>query len=225
MSSDQEISSSSNDEQEDGVYIVEEVLDRRIVNDKVEYYLKWKGYSYEESTWEPEENVTCDKLIADFEERKKKEKLLESSNRSQPYPSTYSDSTISLSSLSLSPGTSQNKTAINNNRIHDDGKGKSKDDDHIKHKHCNKTNSKKENVELHPGTSKSNQEHKVRGFQRGLEVEKILGATNAGGELLFLIKWKGSDEADLVEAKQANIRIPQTVIKFYEERLQWTSDS
>ena len=42
-----------------------------------------------------------------------------------------------------------------------------------------------------------------------MKPDKIIGATNEPGELFFLIKWQGSEEADLVAAKEANVKIPQ----------------
>ena len=68
---------------------------------------------------------------------------------------------------------------------------------------------------------KGKYKNEPRGFARGLTAERIIGATKDAGEIFFLIKWKGSGEADVVPAKEANIKIPEMVIKFYEKRLEW----
>jgi hypothetical protein len=43
----------------DGVleFEVEAILDSRVRQGRVEYLIHWKGYSHEEDTWEPEDNV------------------------------------------------------------------------------------------------------------------------------------------------------------------------
>ena len=59
---------------------------------------------------------------------------------------------------------------------------------------------------------------KPRGFARGLDPEWIIGATSSSEELMFLMKWKDSVEADLVLAKEANVKCPQILIVIFMKR-------
>lgn len=52
-------------------------------------------------------------------------------------------------------------------------------------------------------------------------IDSIIGMTNEGGQLFFLLKWVDSQEADLVLAKEVNRINPQIVIKYYEEHISW----
>jgi len=73
-------------------------------------------------------------------------------------------------------------------------------------------------------TSDSDEEmydYETRGFNRGLEAKKIIGATVLYDEYQFLINWHGCEETDLVNAQEANLKCPQAVIQFYQERAGW----
>ena len=48
--------------------IIDKVLNKRVVeNGGTEYLIKWKDFSAKEATWEPNENLDCGSLIAEFE--------------------------------------------------------------------------------------------------------------------------------------------------------------
>lgn len=180
--------SSSSDEEE---YVVEKVLDRRVVKGRVEFFLKWKGYSDKHNTWEPEKNLDCPELISEFMKTYKK-----GSSSSATPSGGASKSTPGPAGRSKESGSSKKRSSD------DDEEGGSK-----------------------PKKKKEDEILVARGFERGLEPEKIIGATDSCGDLMFLMKWKDSDEADLVLAKEANHKCPQIVIAFYEERLTWHEDS
>jgi len=169
--------SSINETEGEEEYSVEKVIDKRIKNGKVEYFLKWKGYPDSDNTWEPQENLDCPDLIQIFEDaRKAKEESKKKQSKEEK------DSKSAKRKSSGTPTLTQPK-------------------------------------------KKAVEDKKPEGFERGLDPERIIGATDSSGELMFLMKWKGTDDADLVPARLANDKCPQIVIKFYEERLTWHSPS
>jgi len=184
-------------------------LDKRTIGGRVEYYLKWKGFSEEDNTWEKSDTLVCHPLIDQFE---------------QQYQKSIQNKDLNLKA--------------DNNRANDSVKAienlvsnqkEVKESEKLKKKEKNK-NEKKENKKrsVGPEGGKSKKKLKadeeetvdsVKGFDRKLEAERICGATESMGELMFLIKWKGENCADLVPAKLANAKCPQIVINFYERNL------
>uniref|UniRef100_A0A8C5N626 Chromo domain-containing protein n=1 Tax=Gouania willdenowi TaxID=441366 RepID=A0A8C5N626_GOUWI len=51
------------------VFAAESIIKRRIRKGRIEYLVKWKGWSPKYSTWEPEENILDSRLFVAFEQR------------------------------------------------------------------------------------------------------------------------------------------------------------
>ena len=48
--------------------IVEKILNKRIAeNGGFEYLIKWKDFNDKDATWEPQENLDCEEIIAELE--------------------------------------------------------------------------------------------------------------------------------------------------------------
>ncbi|XP_071455164.1 polycomb group protein Pc-like isoform X3 [Hetaerina americana] len=78
----------------DRVYAAERIMKKRVRRGRVEYFVKWKGWSQKYSTWEPEENILDGRLIEMFEQGSQRERDPSASKRGprRRESSRYSDS-------------------------------------------------------------------------------------------------------------------------------------
>ncbi|KAG6462713.1 chromobox protein homolog 3 [Manduca sexta] len=59
-------------------YEVEKIVDSKKIKGKLHYLIRWKGYSADSDTWEPENTLSCPELINKFNEEKENSKNKES---------------------------------------------------------------------------------------------------------------------------------------------------
>uniref|UniRef100_A0A1A8GPJ7 Chromobox homolog 4 (Pc class homolog) n=1 Tax=Nothobranchius korthausae TaxID=1143690 RepID=A0A1A8GPJ7_9TELE len=58
------------------VFAVEGIEKKRIRKGKIEYLVKWRGWSPKYNTWEPEENILDPRLLVSFQHRERQEQLM-----------------------------------------------------------------------------------------------------------------------------------------------------
>ena len=50
-------------------FIVEEILDSKVINRRLQYLIKWEGYGIEHNSWELAEDVHALECVVDFHQR------------------------------------------------------------------------------------------------------------------------------------------------------------
>lgn len=228
------------DGSEEEEYVVEKICKKRIVKGKVEYFLKWKGYEMDQNTWEPEENLDCPELIREYE-RKLAEKEKEKSKPAKKSKSLESDDESGDEEEKKPP--KKTKKVVDSDDDEDEKPKKklkrSADSDEEEKPRKSKPKKKEESDEeddkpkrksiksAKKDTSTNDDSATANGksgFDLGYSPEKIIGAMDQDGELLFLIQWKNRNKAQLVASKLARKHCPQLVIDFYESRLTWQGE-
>lgn len=168
-------------------FAVDKIIRRRIFNGRVEYFLKWKGFTDAENTWEPEDNLDCPELIETF---------LRSTNFSEENEEELNEQgfipkeemTEQEAEISCLQSQQQTHTMQSSDDV------------------------------LEPNDEQSESPTDLSTYP---EPECIIGSTDRQGELMFLVKWKNSDNVALLPAREASARCPQVVIDFYERKLTW----
>lgn len=114
----------------------------------------------EDNTWEPEENLDCPDLIAEFmQKHKEKEEKKKEGKRKGPTEAT---------------GDSEER-------------GSKRKKEEVKQQRQKKQ--QQVGINISEFDIFTLQGEKARGFGRGLQPERIIGATDSSGELMFLMKW------------------------------------
>ncbi|XP_039292838.1 chromobox protein homolog 3-like [Nilaparvata lugens] len=211
-------------------FVVEQILAKQVVENEVQYLLKWKGYPEEESTWEPEKNIQCPKLLKEFNEKCSREENNE--NTWEPEDNS-SDSDELKESEDEYIAKERHKVERIISKKYEDEKvwfllkweGFPEEEatwEPEENLFCKDLIEVFETERFEAVISgQTLDDASVTGFDQGLEPEKIIEAALINGEIHYLIGWSGSPETDVVPAKLANLKCPQLVIKFHEERVTW----
>ncbi|XP_041844336.1 chromobox protein homolog 3b [Melanotaenia boesemani] len=168
-------------------FVVDKIIRRRVLNGRVEYFLKWKGFTDAENTWEPEDNLGCPELIEEF---LRNAHLSEENEEEQSEQEFFPKEEMTEQETEITYMQSQEQSQA----VSSDSNVLQSDDD---------------------------QPNAPTNLSAYLEPECIIGSTDRKGELMFLVKWKNSDEVALLPAREASARCPQVVIDFYEQKLTW----
>lgn len=190
--------------------------------------MKWEGFDDSHNTWEPKENMNCPTLVTIYEGQQGYHKKHQETGKKvagKEEKAVMKKKEVEVKDEKNVPRKYNGKLAQQESRqvlmsfIHIFFTLAIINEDVATTSMLFKNPWKKRKLSFDASPIAPEKSQIKNGFGRGLEPEKIVGATKMNGELQLLIKWKYSDLGDLVLAREANKKCPAKVIEFYESRM------
>ena len=199
-----------NDEQ---LYEVEKILDRKKIKGKYKYLIKWKGYSMDECTWEPlsslenikdyveqfDAAIENDKYIHLEEEIKEEDEIKDENKENENI-----DNIINTSS--------KDKTKKNKKLI----KKKRKLSEEV-----NKENDKENNSIIEEKEKEKNKVNNKKIIEIDESFTNIIGIKMKNNELIAVVerKVKNKNKEEIISTKKLREINPLILIDYYEKRI------
>ncbi|RHZ45171.1 hypothetical protein Glove_688g34 [Diversispora epigaea] len=195
----------NNKEVEEEVFEVEAILDHKKHKNLTKYYIKWKGFALEDSTWENEDDVYAEELLEEYWAK-----------QSQPADSSKS-SQIKRKAGRKRAAQSPPPTPVKRETKKHRSQTKTKTTTTKTRTEQQEEDETSQQASTTTASSTESWEDKVIAVETVTRDDKT-------GDLLVYLKWNNG-ETSRHPAKDVNIKCPQKMIKFYEQRLTFAPPS
>lgn len=113
------------------VFDAECILNKRLRKGKLEYLVKWRGWSAKHNSWEPQENLLDPRLLAAFNKREQERELLlrKRGKRPRGRPRKVTEDTVQPASKSSSSSSSSSSSGSSSSSSTSSSSSSSEDDD------------------------------------------------------------------------------------------------
>ena len=190
------------------IYYVEKILDRRKVNDRFEYKIKWEGYPMNQSTWEPLENLrTAMELVEEYDNE-------------HPIPKKL----IGKKRKSVKKEVIKDTTEKKENHIQEVQEKKEEIEQPKEEEEQNKNINLDENRPIYAINNQMPEEN-VRKYIVDTSLEKVSTVRKRDNKLMAVVKKKKTDgEFEEVEIETFKLRNenPWILLDFYESKIKFT---
>lgn len=189
------------DEDESEDYEVEKIVDSKLERGETFYLVKWKGWSSNDNTWEPESSLNCADLLAKYN------------------ASAKSTSTTKKRKSNLKTAESPKKVPRKSVTYADDVKETKKKSTK------GKRNSEVETVEERDPLAPSDNEESGNDDdnEQEYEVEQIINVRKRKGTKEYLVRWKGCKPSSDTWESEDKVNCPDLIAKFEKQSKPSTS--